>query len=205
MSIGVRVRKAADQRPRKTSLFHALTSDDILTSANTWFCHQCRDCPTSSEVWLFRSNWKTEREQIVTDLMGCTYRFSLLTRTRNKDGEIVHLWSARDALVVMALALVGQTINDFLRKTFRLYKQERRAARRQKVGRQQADGASRLEMYVNCRHGWVRAGLRGTPANGAHAFTLALTGCSDAVGRLLQDPGQYRSHLKCDISCTNVY
>lgn len=35
-----------------------------------------------------------------------SYRFSLLTRITLKDGEETDLWSARDALVLKALALV---------------------------------------------------------------------------------------------------
>ena len=37
--------------------------------------------------------------------MSENYRFSLLTRITLKDGEDTDLWSARDALVLKALAL----------------------------------------------------------------------------------------------------
>lgn len=38
--------------------------------------------------------------------MSGTYRFSLLTRITRTDGEDTDLWSARDALVLKAMALV---------------------------------------------------------------------------------------------------
>ena len=82
MSMSVRVGKAADQGPHRTPLCRALRSDDILTPAYAWLCHRRRDCPASSDVRSSHSNWKTEREQIVTDLLTGTDRFSRLTRTK---------------------------------------------------------------------------------------------------------------------------
>jgi RNA-directed DNA polymerase len=53
-----------------------------------------------------RRDWTREKEQIKNALLSGNYRFSLLTRMTLKDGEDTDLWSARDALVLKALALV---------------------------------------------------------------------------------------------------
>jgi hypothetical protein len=67
-----------------------LTSDDVLDSANEWLCRRRRDYSANADVWAFRRNWPRE----------------LLSRVTLKDGEETDLWSARDALVLKALALV---------------------------------------------------------------------------------------------------
>jgi hypothetical protein len=46
------------------------------------------------------------KEQIKNELLSGGYRFSLLSRITLKDGAGTDLWSARDALVLKALALV---------------------------------------------------------------------------------------------------
>jgi RNA-directed DNA polymerase len=56
-------------------------------------------------VWAFRRCWAREKEQIRDELLSGTYRFSPLSRITLKDGEDTVLWSARDALVLKALAL----------------------------------------------------------------------------------------------------
>ena len=65
-----------------------------------------RDYSANSDVWALRRNWLREKEQIKNELLSGKYRFSLLTRITLKDGEDIDLWSARDALVLKALALV---------------------------------------------------------------------------------------------------
>jgi hypothetical protein len=57
-------------------------------------------------VWAFRRDWVREKERIKGELLSGNYRFSLLSRITLKDGDDTDLWSARDALVLKALALV---------------------------------------------------------------------------------------------------
>jgi len=83
-----------------------LASDDVLDSAYEWLCRRRRDYSANSDVWALRRNWPREKETIKCELLSGNYRFSLLTRITLKDGEDTDLWSARDALVLKALALV---------------------------------------------------------------------------------------------------
>jgi RNA-directed DNA polymerase len=83
-----------------------LTSDDVLDSAYEWLCRRRRDYSANADVWAFRRNWPREKEQIKDDLDSGNYRFLLLSRITLKDGKETDLWSARDALVLKALALV---------------------------------------------------------------------------------------------------
>ena len=83
-----------------------LASDDVLDSAYEWLCRRRRDYSANADVWSFRRCWPHEKQTIKDELRSGNYRFSLLSRITLKSGEEVDLWSARDALVLKALALV---------------------------------------------------------------------------------------------------
>ena len=88
------------------AIIEQLASDDVLDSAYEWLCRRRREYSANSDVWAFRRDWSREKEQIKDELLSGNYRFSLLTRITLKDGEDTDLWSARDALVLKALAIV---------------------------------------------------------------------------------------------------
>ncbi len=83
-----------------------LTSDGVLDTAYDWLCRRRRDYPADADVWSFRQAWAQEKNTLKTALATGRYRFNLLTRVTLKDGEEVDLWSARDALMLKALAIV---------------------------------------------------------------------------------------------------
>ncbi len=82
-----------------------LTSDDVLDTAYGWLCKRRRAYPADAEVWSFRRQWTREKERLKRRLAAGRYRFDLLTRAKLSDGEVIDLWSARDALVLKALAI----------------------------------------------------------------------------------------------------
>ncbi len=83
-----------------------LASDAVLDSAYGWLCHRRRDYPADSDVWSFRRDWRAEKRRLQADLLAGDYRFGLLGRITLADGSDIDLWSARDALVLKALAMV---------------------------------------------------------------------------------------------------
>ncbi len=62
--------------------------------------------PADADVWSFRQAWAQEKDKLKGALAAGRFRFGLLTRITLKDGEEIDLWSARDALVLKALAIV---------------------------------------------------------------------------------------------------
>jgi hypothetical protein len=64
------------------------------------------DYSANADIWQFRCDWPREKQRIKGELHVGNYRFSLLSRITLKDGEDTDLWSARDALVLKALAIV---------------------------------------------------------------------------------------------------
>jgi RNA-directed DNA polymerase len=88
------------------TILEQLASDDVLNAAYEWLCRRRRDYSANSDVWGFRRCWPREKESIKRELHAGSFRFSLLSRVTLKDGKETDLWSARDALVLKAVAIV---------------------------------------------------------------------------------------------------
>ena len=83
-----------------------ITADGVLDSAFAWLCKRRRDYPADADVWGFRRHWPQEKMRIRAELLTGRYRFGLLTMITLSDGEDIDLWSACDAPVLKALAIV---------------------------------------------------------------------------------------------------
>ena len=83
-----------------------ILDEGILEAAYTWLCKRRRNYPDHADVWNFRRHWKREIVRLRRELLEGSYRLGLLSRTALESGEEVDLFSARDALVLKALALV---------------------------------------------------------------------------------------------------
>ena len=87
-------------------LLDRLASDAVLDAAHEWLCHRQRDYPDHADIWSLRRDWTNERARIKRELVAGHFRFGLLDRITREGGEVIDLWSARDALVLKALAIV---------------------------------------------------------------------------------------------------
>lgn len=83
-----------------------LASDDMLDAAYEWLCYRRREYSANADVWSFRRDWAVERERLKEELASGQFRFGLLRRVNKEDGSECDLWSARDALILKALAIV---------------------------------------------------------------------------------------------------
>jgi RNA-directed DNA polymerase len=83
-----------------------LDSDRVLDQAYEWLCRQRRRWPDAADIWSFRRDWPQEKARLQAELRKGSFRFSPQERVTRADGEVMDLWSARDALVLKALALV---------------------------------------------------------------------------------------------------
>ncbi len=87
-------------------LLDRLASDSVLDAAYGWLCRRRRDYPADADVWSLRRDWTDEKARIKRGLVAGRFRFGLLDRITLADGSDIDLWSARDALVLKALAIV---------------------------------------------------------------------------------------------------
>ena len=83
-----------------------LASDAVIDVAYEWLCHQRRHWSADIDVWDLRFHWDTEKQAIQQTLLRGNYRFDPMSRVTKTKGEVVHVWSSRDALVLKALAIV---------------------------------------------------------------------------------------------------
>ena len=83
-----------------------LASDEVIDAAYSWLCHQRRHWPANSDVWEIRLRWSRVKRFIQTAIRHGDYRFSPMLRVTKCNGEVVHVWSSRDALVLKSLAIV---------------------------------------------------------------------------------------------------
>jgi hypothetical protein len=88
------------------SLIDRLASDTVLNRAYEWLCAQRRRWPDAADVLSFRRDWVAEKARLRAELGSGRFRFGLQERVTRGNGEKIDLWSARDALVLKALALV---------------------------------------------------------------------------------------------------
>jgi RNA-directed DNA polymerase len=91
---------------KRSMILTRLASDAVLDAAFAWLCRRRRDWPASADIWSLRHRLPEEKAQLQSELRAGRYRFDNLSRVTRRDGEEVEIWSARDALVLKALALV---------------------------------------------------------------------------------------------------
>ncbi len=84
-----------------------VAGDDALDQAYDWLCHRRREAPADSDVWLLRRRWTEIKPRLRADLGAGRFRFGPLERLRY-DGDVLDRWSALDALVLKAIAIVLQ-------------------------------------------------------------------------------------------------
>ena len=76
-----------------------------LDAAYHWLCQQRRNFPASADVWNLRCHWPAERLRLQTEINHGTVRLGPMSIITPADGEPLHLWDARDALILKALTL----------------------------------------------------------------------------------------------------
>jgi hypothetical protein len=83
-----------------------VASDTVLDAAYEWLCQRRKHWPADSDVWSLRFCWPAEKARLRDELLSGNYRFAPLNRVTKSDATVIHIWSARDALVLKALAIV---------------------------------------------------------------------------------------------------
>lgn len=76
-----------------------------LDAAYHWLCQQRRHFPAQADVWHLRHHWSGERARLEDELSSGRFQLGPLAIVVPAAGEPLHLWSARDALVLKALTL----------------------------------------------------------------------------------------------------
>src|SRR5574337_1452631 len=86
------------------TLLADLASDRVLDAAYAWLCRSRRRFPDDADIWSLRQRWQTEKARLQAQLATGRYRFDCLYCAELDDVGEVDIWTARDALVIKALA-----------------------------------------------------------------------------------------------------
>ena len=86
-------------------MIRTIASDVILDEAFGWLCQRRKDYSPNNDVWDLRRNWDRIKPELQKILLAGDYTFQPLAEFRLTD-EIIEMWSAPDALVLKALAMV---------------------------------------------------------------------------------------------------
>lgn len=82
-----------------------IASDEILEQAFDWLGQARKDYSANADIWHLKHHWRHRKPAIQQALRAGHYHFSPLNRYEI-DGDTLCLWSAEDALVLKALAIV---------------------------------------------------------------------------------------------------
>ena len=89
-----------------SKLLGEIASEANIDAAYHWLCHQRKDYPSNADIWDFRYHWKSNRKHLITTLRTGRYQFTPQQRITLANGNTIHLWSAKDSLVLKAMAIV---------------------------------------------------------------------------------------------------
>lgn len=86
-------------------LIQKIASPDVIRCAFEWVCECRKRYHHNHDIWHLRFNWERIMPTIRDELIHGRYLFEPVRRVRTSGGVLL-LWSARDALVLKAAAVV---------------------------------------------------------------------------------------------------
>jgi hypothetical protein len=82
-----------------------IASESVLLRAYAWLCVRRLEYSPNDDVWNLRWRWEEIRPRLQAQLQAGEYRLGLVRRIQHGD-ETIEVWSALDALVLKATAIV---------------------------------------------------------------------------------------------------
>ena len=67
-------------------------------------CQQRRHFPADADIWHLRRHWPERKSGLLAEIQSGDYSFSPQHSVCKKNGQIVHLWGAEDAVVIKLLS-----------------------------------------------------------------------------------------------------
>lgn len=89
-------------------MINELTNTKLLNESFSWLCKQRKHFPDNSDVWDVRFHWNKIKPQLIDELISNTFNFQPLQKVTKLSGEVIHLWTSIDSVVLKLLSLVLQ-------------------------------------------------------------------------------------------------
>ena len=91
---------------KNNKLINDLINNALIDTSFNWLCKQRKHFPVSSDIWHCRYHWHIIKPQILTDLVSNKFNFQPLQKVIKSSGEVIHLWTSIDSLVLKMLSTV---------------------------------------------------------------------------------------------------
>jgi RNA-directed DNA polymerase len=83
-----------------------LVSESLIDESFRWLCKQRKHFPVNSDVWHCRFHWDSIKPTLKRDLSSNRFTFQPLQKVTKASGEVIHLWTSIDSVVLKLLSLV---------------------------------------------------------------------------------------------------
>ena len=83
----------------------SVLSDVNVEQAYRWLCQQRKHFPANADIWHIRFHWEQEKEALLQAIKCDRFYFKPLQKLVKSNGEVIHLWSSIDSLMLKILAL----------------------------------------------------------------------------------------------------
>jgi retron-type reverse transcriptase len=83
-----------------------LISKELIDESFSWLCKQRKHFPVNSDVWDVRFHWNKIKPQLIDELVSNTFNFQPLQKVTKSSGEVIHLWTSIDSVVLKLLSMV---------------------------------------------------------------------------------------------------
>jgi RNA-directed DNA polymerase len=82
------------------------TNAKLLDESFSGLCKQRKHFPVNSDVWDVRFHWESIKPKLIRDLSTNRFTFQPLQKVTKASGEVIHLWTSIDSVVLKLLSLV---------------------------------------------------------------------------------------------------
>jgi hypothetical protein len=87
-------------------MMNELVNSVLVDEAYQWLCQQRKHFLANSDVWDVRFHWEAFKAEIMDELSSATFNFKPLQKITKSTGEIIHVWTSVDSLVLKLLSMV---------------------------------------------------------------------------------------------------
>lgn len=89
-------------------MLNELTNTNLTDGSFGWLCKQRKHFPANSDVWHCRFHWERIKPKLKHDLSADCFTFQPLQKVTKPSGEVIHLWTSIDSLLLKQLSLMLQ-------------------------------------------------------------------------------------------------
>lgn len=87
-------------------MMNEIVNSDLIDEAYSWLCQQRKHFPVNSDVWDVRFHWQVVKAKLIAELTSNTFNFKPLQKVSKSTGEVIHVWTSIDSLVLKLLSIV---------------------------------------------------------------------------------------------------